>query len=203
MINGVVGFLFLGGVVVIFFIGLDFYINKGNMVNEVMFVISYWGNGWYGLDVLINIWNVILGLVVFFLVCVLGVFYFINNIVDKELVVKCCCLLIVNMVLFLVFFLVFVICILLVDGYVVNLEIKEIYMEFYKYFNNFIEMLVVFIVFFVGVVLVLFGIGKILLKKMFDKGIWFVGIGMVLIVLVLLLIVGYNNMVYYLLNMDI
>ena len=50
-------------------------------------------------------------------------------------------------------------------------------MEPYKYFNNFIEMPVVLIVFLVGVVLVLFGIGKTLLKKTFDKGIWFVGIG--------------------------
>ena len=203
VINGVVGPLLLGGAVATFFTGSDFYINKGNMVNEVMPVISHWGNGWHGLDALTNIWNVILGLAVFFLARVLGALYFINNIADKELVAKCRRSLIANTVLFLVFFLAFVIRTLLADGYAVNPETKEIYMEPYKYFNNFIEMPVVLIVFLVGVVLVLFGIGKTLLKKTFDKGIWFVVIGTVLTVLALLLTAGYNNTAYYPSNTDI
>ena len=102
-----------------------------------------------------------------------------------------------NTALFLVFFLTFVIRTLLADGYAVNPETKEIYMEPYKYFNNFIEMPVVLIIFLAGVVLVLFGIGKTMLKKTFDKGIWFAGIGTVLTVLALLLTAGYNNTAYY------
>ena len=51
--------------------------------------------------------------------------------------------------------------------------------------------------FLVGVILVLFGIGKTVLKKTFDKGIWFTGIGTVLTVLALLLVAGYNNTAYY------
>lgn len=197
VINGVVGPLFLGGAVATFFTGSDFYINKGNMVNEIMPVISHWGNGWHGLDALTNIWNVILGLAVFFLARILGALYFINNIADKELVGKCRRSLIANTALFLVFFLTFVIRTLLADGYAVNPETKEIYMEPYKYFNNFIEMPVVLIIFLAGVVLVLFGIGKTMLKKTFDKGIWFAGIGTVLTVLALLLTAGYNNTAYY------
>lgn len=197
VINGVVGPLLLGGAVATFFTGSDFYINKGNMVNEIMPVISHWGNGWHGLDALTNIWNVILGLAVFFLARILGALYFINNIADKELVGKCRRSLIANTALFLVFFLTFVIRTLLADGYVVNPETKEIYMEPYKYFNNFIEMPVVLIIFLAGVVLVLFGIGKTMLKKTFDKGIWFAGIGTVLTVLALLLTAGYNNTAYY------
>lgn len=197
VINGVVGPLLLGGAVATFFTGSDFYINKGNMVNEIMPVISHWGNGWHGLDALTNIWNVILGLAVFFLARILGALYFINNIADKELVGKCRRSLIANTALFLVFFLTFVIRTLLVDGYAVNPETKEIYMEPYKYFNNFIEMPIVLIIFLAGVVLVLFGIGKTMLKKTFDKGIWFAGIGTVLTVLALLLTAGYNNTAYY------
>ena len=193
VINGVVGPLLLGGAVATFFTGSDFYINKGNMVNEIMPVISHWGNGWHGLDALTNIWNVILGLAVFFLARILGALYFINNIADKELVGKCRRSLIANTALFLVFFLTFVIRTLLADGYAVNPETKEIYMEPYKYFNNFIEMPVVLIIFLAGVVLVLFGIGKTMLKK----GIWFAGIGTVLTVLALLLTAGYNNTAYY------
>lgn len=167
------------------------------MVNEIMPVISHWGNGWHGLDALTNIWNVILGLAVFFLARILGALYFINNIADKELVGKCRRSLIANTALFLVFFLTFVIRTLLADGYAVNPETKEIYMEPYKYFNNFIEMPVVLIIFLAGVVLVLFGIGKTMLMKTFDKGIWFAGIGTVLTVLALLLTAGYNNTAYY------
>lgn len=197
VINGVICPLLLGGAVATFFTGSDFYINKGNMVNEIMPVISHWGNGWHGLDALTNIWNVILGLAVFFLARILGALYFINNIADKELVGKCRRSLIANTALFLVFFLTFVIRTLLADGYAVNPETKEIYMEPYKYFNNFIEMPVVLIIFLAGVVLVLFGIGKTMLKKTFDKGIWFAGIGTVLTVLALLLTAGYNNTAYY------
>ena len=70
-------------------------------------------------------------------------------------------------------------------------------MQPYKYLTNFIEMPVVLALFLIGVVLVLFGIGKTLLKKTFDKGIWFAGIGTVLTVLSLLLVTGYNNTAYY------
>ena len=159
VINGVVGPLLLGGAVATFFTGSDFYINKANMTDTIMPVISHWGNGWHGLDALTNIWNVILGLAVFFLA--------------------------------------FVIRTLVSDGFAINPDTLEVYMQPYKYFINFIEMPVVLIIFLIGVVLVLFGIGKTVLKKTFDKGIWFAGIGTVLTVLALLLVAGYNNTAYY------
>lgn len=197
VINGVVGPVLLGGAVATFFTGSDFYINKANMTDTIMPVISHWGNGWNGLDALTNIWNVILGLAVFFLARVLGALYFINNIDDKELTDKCRRAVRNNTVLFLVFFLSFVIRTLVSEGFAVNPETQEIYMQPYKYLTNFIEMPVVLALFLIGVVLVLFGIGKTLLKKTFDKGIWFAGIGTVLTVLSLLLVAGYNNTAYY------
>ena len=197
VINGVVGPLLLGGAVATFFTGSDFYINKANMTDTIMPVISHWGNGCHGLDALTNIWNVILGLAVFFLARVLGALYFINNIDDKELTDKCRRAVLNNTVLFLLFFLAFVIRTLVSDGFAVNPDTQEVYMQPFKYFTNFIEMPVVLILFLIGVVLVLFGIGKMVLKKTFDKGIWFTGIGTVLTVLSLLLVAGYNNTAYY------
>ena len=197
VINGVVGPLLLGGAVATFFTGSDFYINKANMTDTIMPVISHWGNGCHGLDALTNIWNVILGLAVFFLARVLGALYFINNIDDKELTDKCRRAVLNNTVLFLLFFLAFVIRTLVFDGFAVNPDTQEVYMQPFKYFTNFIEMPVVLILFLIGVVLVLFGIGKTVLKKTFDKGIWFTGIGTVLTVLSLLLVAGYNNTAYY------
>lgn len=197
VINGVVGPVLLGGAVATFFTGSEFYVNKANITNTVMPVISQWANGWHGLDALTNPWNVVLGLAVFFLSRILGALYFINNIDDKDLVARSRRSLIGNSVLFLVFFLSFVIRTLLADGYAVNPETGEIFMEPYKYLTNFIEMPVVLVLFLIGVVLVLFGIGKSLLKPTFDKGIWFTGIGTVLAVLALLLVAGYNHTAYY------
>ena len=197
VINGVVGPVLLGGAVATFFTGSEFYVNKANITNTVMPVISQWANGWHGLDALTNPWNVVLGLAVFFLSRILGALYFINNIDDKDLVARSRRSLIGNSVLFLVFFLSFVIRTLLADGYAVKPETGEIFMEPYKYLTNFIEMPVVLVLFLIGVVLVLFGIGKSLLKPKFDKGIWFTGIGTVLAVLALLLVAGYNHTAYY------
>lgn len=197
VINGVVGPVLLGGAVATFFTGSEFIVNKGNLADTVMPVISRWANGWHGLDALLNPWNVILGLAVFFLARVLGALYFINNIDEKDLIARCRRALWSNAGLFLVFFLSFVIRTLVADGFAVNPETGEIYMEPFKYLTNFIEMPIVLLVFLIGVVAVLWGIIRTLWKPKFDKGIWFAGAGTVLTVLALLLVAGYNNTAYY------
>ena len=134
---------------------------------------------------------------VFFLARILGNLYFINNIRDKELIPRCRRQLITDTVPFLILFLAFVIRTLLADGFAVNPETQEIYMEPYKYFINFMDMPVLLIIFLVGVVGVLYGIGKAILSKTATNGIWFAGIGVVLTVLALLLCAGYNHTAYY------
>ncbi len=197
VINGVVGPVLLGGAVATFFTGSEFYINKGNITDTMMPVISHWANGWHGLDALLNPWNVILGLAVFFLARILGALYFINNINEDDLVKRCRRALWGNTGFFLVFFLAFVIRTLVADGYAVNPQTSEVYMEPYKYLMNFIEMPIILVVFLIGVVAVLWGIIRTLWKPKFDKGIWFAGVGTVLTVLALLLVAGYNNTAYY------
>lgn len=203
VINGVVGPVLLGGAVATFFTGSNFYINKGNIADAAMPVISQWANGWHGLDALLNPWNVVLGLAVFFLARILGALYFINNINEDDLVKRCRRALWGNTALFLVFFLAFVIRTLLADGYAVRPETGEVFMEPYKYLTNFLQMPVVLLVFLVGVVAVLWGIIRTLWKPAFDKGIWFAGAGTVLTVLALLLVAGYNNTAYYLSTHDL
>lgn len=197
VLNGVVGPVLLGGAVATFFTGSDFLINKGNMADPFMPVISQWGNAGHGLDALLNPWNVVLGLAVFFLSRILGALYFINNIDDEELIGRTRRSLWANTALFLVFFLSFLVRTLLSDGFAVRPETGEIYMEPYKYLTNFLEMPVVLAVFLLGVVLVLWGILKTLWKPSFDRGIWWAGLGTVLTVLALLLVAGYNHTVYY------
>ena len=151
VLNGVVGPVLLGGAVATFFTGSAFYINKGNIADTMMPVISSWANAGHGLDALLNPWNVVLGLAVFFLARILGSLYFINNISDVDLVKRCRRALWGNTGLFLIFFLSFVIRTLLAEGYAVNPENGEIFMEPYKYLTNFIEMPVVLVVFLIGV----------------------------------------------------
>lgn len=197
VVNGVVGPVLLGGAVATFFTGSDFIIDKGTMTDPSAAAISRWGSGWHGLDALANPWNVVLGLAVFFLARVLGALYFVNNVDDATIEARSRRAVRNNAVLFLVFFLAFVVRTLLADGFAVNPDTRLVYMEPYKYLTNFVEMPVVLAVFLLGVVAVLWGVGKTVFCKGFDKGIWFSGVGTVLAVLALFLVAGYNNTAYY------
>ena len=196
VINGLVGPLLLGGAVATFFTGSNFLIDKGNMGNEVMPVVSSWANGSHGLDALLNPWNLVLGFAVFFLARILGSLYFINNIKDEHLMPRFRRQIFIDAIPFLLFFLAFVGYVLLTKGYAVD-EQGVIFMEPYKYLHNFLEMPVVLFLFILGVVGVLYGIIKSVFSKTYRKGIWFAGIGTVLVVLSLFLIVGYNHTSYY------
>lgn len=197
VINGVVGPVLLGGAVATFFTGSAFIIDKDNMGDTLMPVISRWANGWHGLDALANPWNVVMGLAVFFLARVLGALYFINNIADTELVARCRRSLWGNSVLFLIFFLAFLVRTLVADGFAVQPENGWICMEPYKYLHNFLAMPWVLVMFLLGVVGVLGGIVRTLWKPGYDKGIWLSGAGTVLAVFALLLTAGYNHTAYY------
>ncbi len=159
-------------------------------------VISHWANASRGLDVLLNPWVVVFGIAVVFLARVLGILYINNNVSDDAIRARIRPQLLVNTILFLVFFLAFLGKTLLGSGYAVNAE-GAIVMEEMKYLHNLIDMWYLALVLLVGVLLVLFGIVRTLLQKNYIKGIWPTGIGVVLVVIVLFLIAGYNNTAYY------
>lgn len=197
VINGVVGPVLLGAAVATFFNGSNFVVEKANLTDDFMPVISHWANGWHGLDAFGDPWNLILGMAVFFLARLLGNMYFINNIRNEQLVERCRRQLISDGVPFLFFFLAFVIRTLLKDGFAVDAQTQEIVMEPYKYFNNLVEMPYLLLLFVLGVAGVLWGLIKSILCASYTRGIWFAGVGTVLTVLALLLTVGYNHTAYY------
>lgn len=197
VLNGLVGPVLLGVAVATFFNGSEFLVSKGNLTNELMPVISQWANGWHGLDALAHPTNLLLGFAVFFLSRLLGTLYFINNIRSESLVQRCRRQLVVDGIPFLLLFLAFVAHVLLKDGFAVQPETGEIAMEPFKYFNNLIAMPYLLVLFLMGVVGVLFGLGKSIFCKTYTRGIWFAGVGTVLTVLALLLTVGYNHTAYY------
>lgn len=196
IINGILGPLLLGGAVATFFTGSNFIVEKGNITDFMQPVISHWANGSRGLDVLLNPWVVIFGISVVFLARILGTLYINNNVNDDIIRGRVRKQLLVNTVLFLLFFLPFLIVTLIGEGYAVN-EAGVIVMEPMKYLNNLLAMWPLAIILLVGVVLLLFGIIKTVLKPEYVRGIWPAGIGVVLVVLVLFLIAGWNNTAYY------
>jgi len=197
LLNGILGPVLIGAAVGTFFNGAEFIVNKAQITAVGNPVISSWATAWHGLEAAFVVWNVFLGLAVFFLSRVLALLYFINNINDGEIQANSRKQLIIEAALFLVFFLTFFVRLLLQDGFAVNPDTKEIFMQSHKYFNNFIEMPAVFAILLVGVVGVLFGIGKTIFSAGWKKGIWFAGAGSVFAVLALLLCAGWNNTAYY------
>ncbi len=198
VLNGIVGPLLLGGAVATFFEGSNFIIEKNNMIDfgAMTPIISRWANASHGLDALLNPWVLVLGFAVVFLARILGCLYVMNNVNDDDIRERGRHSLLVNTVPFLILFVAYLIHLLLKDGYAYNAE-GVIFMEPYKYLTNFLSMWYLLIILLIGVVLVLFGIGKTIVDKQFVSGIWPAGIGTVLTVLALLLCSAWNNTAYY------
>ena len=198
VLNGIVGPLLLGGAVATFFEGSNFIVEKNNMIDfgAMTPIISRWANASHGLDALLNPWVLVLGFAVVFLARILGCLYVMNNVNDDDIRERGRHSLLVNTVPFLILFVAYLIHLLLKDGYAYNAE-GVIFMEPYKYLTNFLSMWYLLIILLIGVVLVLFGIGKTIVDKQFVSGIWPAGIGTVLTVLALLLCSAWNNTAYY------
>ena len=197
-LNGIVGPLLLGGAVATFFEGSNFIVEKNNLIDPeaITPIISRWANASHGLDALLNPWVLVLGFAVVFLARVLGILYVMNNVDDKDIRSRVPGRLIGAAVPFLVLFVAYLVHVLLKDGFAYN-DAGRIYMEPYKYLSNFIDMWYLLVVLLVGVVLVLYGIGKTIFSKGYIGGIWPAGIGTVLTVLALLLSCAWNHTAYY------
>ena len=177
-LNGIVGPLLLGGAVATFFEGSNFIVEKNNLIDPEALtpIISRWANASHGLDALLNPWVLVLGFAVVFLARVLGILYVMNNVNDEDIRSRVPNRLVGAAVPFLVLFVAYLVHVLLKDGFAYNEE-GVIFMEPYKYLSNFIDMWYLTIVLLIGVVLVLYGIGKTIFTKGYIGGIWPAGIG--------------------------
>lgn len=202
VLNGIVGPLLLGGAVATFFNGSNFVIDKENLTS-LQPIISHWANGSYGLDALLDPWNLVFGMAVFFLARILGTLYIINNVDDENIRCRASVRLVGCTVVFLVLFLAFLVRTLLKEGYAVDATTGLIVMEPMKYLHNLLTMWPLLIGFALGVILLLYGIIRTVVSKSYIKGIWPAGIGVVLAVLALLLCAGWNGTAYYPSNVDL
>ena len=202
VLNGIVGPLLLGGAVATFFDGSNFLVEKASLTEIGAPVISRWANASAGLDALLDPWNLVFGLAVMFLAQMLGALYIINNVDDEEIRSRASVRLVGCTVPFLVFFLAFFVRLLLKDGYAVDAQ-GVVFMEPMKYLHNYLAMPLLAVLTLVGVVLLLYGVGRTVFSNSYIKGIWPAGIGVVLVVLSLLLVAGLGGTAYYPSNADL
>lgn len=195
-LNGAVGSVLLGVAVSTFFTGAAFSVDKTNLLEAGRPVISTWQNSLHGLEAIASWQNLLLGFTVLFLARTLGALYFINNIEDKELNAKSRKSVLWNSIVFVLLFLSYVAVLLTLTGYEVQSD-GGITARQYKYFYNLYEQPVVAVLFVLGVVCVLYGIIRTVLSSGYRRGIWWAGVGTILVVLNLFFLAGYNNTPYY------
>ncbi|MBR3101693.1 MAG: cytochrome d ubiquinol oxidase subunit II [Muribaculaceae bacterium] len=195
LINGVLGPVLLGVAVAGMFFGAEFTVTKSNILNVQAATISQWGP-LHGLEAMGNWKNLLFGFMVFFLARTLASLYFINNIDDDDLRTHQRRLLTINGAIFVVLFLATATVILTSGGVAVDDNGNAQWVD-YRYLNNYLTMWWTLVFLLLGVVMVLFGIGKSLLDKSFTKGIWAAGAGTVMVVLSLFWVLGFNGTAYY------
>lgn len=199
-INGCVGCILLGVAVAMMFFGGEFEVTRSNLLDAPSPVISRWVSEGHGIEAIFNWHNLLLGFTVLFLARIQANLYFINNIHADDggrFMAACKRGTLANGIIFVVFFLAFMGVLLTSAGYRTGGSGNFVAIEPYKYLNNYISMWWVGVTLIIGVVMVLYGIGRGALDRTYRSGIWFSGIGTVLVVLTLFWVAGYNDTAYY------
>lgn len=201
--NGIFAPILLGGAVSTFFFGSDFTIEKANLLDASTPVISQWGP-LHGLEALADWRVVIFGVMVLFLTRVLANLWFINQVDKEDIIAWNKKQLMINAPVFVVLFLAVVAVLLFTDGYQTT-GIHEFEVVKNKYCHNLFGSFVTLAFFLLGTVAVLLGViftlvsgtsygGKL---RKFRCGIWYSGVGTVMVVLSLFWIAGYFDTPYY------
>ncbi|WP_417332508.1 cytochrome d ubiquinol oxidase subunit II [Halarcobacter sp.] len=186
-INGSLGVILLGVAIATFFSGSSFFVDDNNF--------SHWQTPYRGLEALTDIFNLSLGFALFFLVRISGALYFINNINHETIKQRAIKSIKIDMLIFLFFFLVFLYLLFTKNGFAYD-ENTVIFMQEYKYLQNFLDMPLVLGMFVVGVLMVIIAVFATIHLNMtccIKTG----GVGIVLTVMALFLNVGFNNTAYY------
>jgi cytochrome bd ubiquinol oxidase subunit II len=187
-INGFLGTFLLGAAVATFFTGSSF-------VRDV-YNLSSWQTPFYGIDILFNFTNISLGVAVLFLARILGALYIINNVNHDLIRERGRKQLKISTIIFLPFFLFFLIRVLTMQGFAYDPQTGVVFMEDFKYLNNYLKMPFAIVILLIGVIGVLYGIFISAFRKSI-KGIWFSGAGTIFTVLSIFLVLGYGNTSFY------
>ena len=89
------------------------------------------------------------------------------------------------------------------NGYAVDPQTQQVFLSPMKYLHNYLSMPLLAAMTLVGVVLLLYGVGRTVVSKTYVRGIWPAGIGVVMVVFSLFLVAGLGNTAYYPSNADL
>jgi len=188
LLNGSLGILLIGAAVGTFFTGSRFVLSDYNAVT--------WQTPVHGLEAALNPFNVALGLFLVFLARTLGALYLVNNIDHAPLVANLRKAAWINFLWSLPFLLGVLGGLLTMDGFAVDPATGTVSMEAGKYLHNLLAMPVVDLLLLAGLIGVIYGVlATRFLGK--DSGIWFAGLGTVLVGLALFALAGFNNTAFY------
>ena len=142
-INGLLAPILLGAAVSTFFTGSTFTVNREAIADMSggSQVISQWlpyrGIQLHGLEAVLNVWNVVFGLAVFFLSRTTALLFFINNIEDETIYKRSRSALAWNAAAFLLLFLAYLFFLLTKKGFAYDPANPEMtYLVDYKYWHN-------------------------------------------------------------------
>ena len=187
-INGALGVILIGMAVGTFFTGGNFVVNNMHL--------SHWTKSTYGLEAILNPFNVIFAFMLFFLARIQGALYFINNIDETIIVQRAKGVIKTHTSLFLIAFLYVLISIISMSGFAVESSTQVVFVAVHKYLHNLIEMPWVLGLLVMGALLVLWAIFATLFLGS-KRAIWLSGLGSVLVGMSIFLIAGFNNTAYY------
>ena len=194
-INGCVGCILLGVAVSMFFFGAEFTVKEGNLLDAGNPVISQWAST-HGFEAIFNWKNLVLGVAVLFLARTNAALYFVFNIRDDaDFTRRNRRRVLVNGLVFAVFFVLFAVLLLTARGQQTTGLHSAEWVD-YKYLHNYLEMWWALALFLIGTVAVLYAIFAGALTQA-RYGVWLSGIGTVLVVLSLFFVAGYNDTPYY------
>ena len=187
-INGSLGIFLIGVALGTLFTGGNFVVNSSHL--------SHWTMQSYGLEALLNPFNVAFGLMLVFLSRMQAGLYFLNSLDAPAVVARIKKVVTVNFVMFLVLFLFVLGMILFSDGLVYDSATGVVSVKSMKFLHSFLDMPLLLVLLLVGVVSLLWGVFIALMKNS-EKAIWFTGFGTIVTVTVVMLILGLDNSVYY------
>ena len=195
MVNGFLAPLIVGTAVGTFFTGSNFTVDKLAIANPSSPVISRWGSAWHGLEALAQPHAVLLGATLVFLTAILGALYVLNNVDDDTVHAQMRRTVRITVIPFLLCFLGWTVILLVRQGYAVDAA-GTVSMEPYKYLHNLLAMPAVLVMLLAGVILVLLALWKGGFTAS-RSGIWYGGIGTVLVVMAVFFLAGFNGTAYY------
>ena len=195
MCNGFLAPFLVGTAVGTFFTGSPFTVNKVAISDPSAPVISVWNSNWHGLEALGQYHAVLLGCTLVFLAAILGTLYVLNNVEDEKIEAQMRRTIKMSIGPLLLFLLPWLVILLVRSGYAVDAS-GVVSMEPFKYLHNLLAMPAVLVMLLVGVVLVLFAIWKGAFTSS-RKGIWFAFPGVVLVVMSVFFLAGFNGTAYY------